>query len=66
MEDHRRPAMVEVITIYRFGLAIERLLDALSIIEDEARDASGDDRLTMQDVCDTLDKVVQVLEDLNT
>lgn len=45
--------------------AIKRLLDAQSIIEAEARRASGDELLTLQDVCDTLDEVVEILEDLN-
>lgn len=45
--------------------AIRRLLDAQSIIESELHTSYGEDRLTLQEVCDTLDQVVQVLEDLN-
>ena len=66
MDDHQGPALVEVTDMFlEMDEAIRRLLDAQSIIESELHTSYGEDRLTLQEVYDTLDQVVQVLEDLN-
>ena len=66
MEENQRRAMVEeVIQMFRdLDKAIRHLLEAETIIEAEARRASGDDREILCEATDILDGVKDMLEQM--